>query len=1414
MKHKFHYLISALFTLGMMLVPEGIIAQCVPGKTISLYGGGTSIDICATTKIRLHPGSGGPNVFAITNPEGIIEAIETKNVIDLGNLSAGNKRIYGVSWWGTLHNPVGEDIMTAEFADFCYELSANFIEVNIAGGSTGTITPTVADVCLEGDQASLMAEHTNFEVGSGYELIYVLTSGDDLVIQNVNASPSFDVTSAGTYTIHPLFYDPATLDLGIVEIGVTTGFDVNGLLRQGGGEICAVLDVAGAKFSVNSPSAGSLTAQQSSICYEEDGTTLTAEVAESPIVPEGYASLYVLTSGEGLTIEQVGADPTFDVEGSGIYTIHTLVYDPNTLDLSIVEFGVTTGVDVNGLLSQGGGTICASLDVAGARFSVDNPMAGTLLPVDAIIGCETTATLSASTEQAPSVPDGYSVLYVLTSGDELTIQNVSAEPTFDVSAGGLYTIHTLVYDPETLDLGIVEVGVTTGVDVNGLLRQGGGEICAALDVAGAKFNVNSPSAGSLTAQQASICYEEGGTTLIAEVVESPTVPEGYASLYVLTSGEGLTIEQVGADPTFDVEGSGIYTIHTLVYDPNTLDLGIVEFGVTTGVDVNGLLIQGGGTICASLDVAGARFSIDNPMAGTLLPVDTTIGCVATATLSASTDQAPSVPDGYSVLYVLTSGDELTIQNVNAEPTFEVSAGGLYTIHTLVYDPETLDLGIVEVGVTTGVDVNGLLRQGGGEICAALDVAGAKFNVNSPSAGSLQSDHANLCFEDDSITISAIHASEPVAPAGFSIIYVLTSGDDLVIQNVSADPSFDVDETGIYTIHTLVYDPATLDLGIVEVGVTTGVDVNGLLVQGGGSICAALDVPGARFELASPDAGTLSATASEICYAGSPVMLEATTQTAPSVPSGYETIYVLTRGSELTIQNVNSAPSFEVEDAGWYTIHTLVYDPNTLDLGIVEIGVTTGVDVNGLLTQGGGSICASLDVAGATFSVGPGAGTLSPTATEGCEESFVIAAEHVDMPYVPEGYSTLYVLTSGPTLVIEQVSADPSFTVDTTGMFTIHTLVYDTATLDLGIVQIGVTTGVDVNGLLVQGGGDVCAALDVAGAVFMVAAPSAGTLSASATFVCFDGTSSLLEATVDQAPTVPMGYSSLYVLTQGDDLVIRQVGAAPSFTVDVAGTYTIHTLVYDSTTLDLSIVEIGATTGVDVNGLLVQGGGSICAALDVSGAAFTTGPSAGTLTADQSSPSLAGGDSTTISASVDQEPFVPSGYSVLYVLTSGEGLIIENVSDSPSFSVTSEGRYTIHTLVYDPTTLDLSIVEIGVTTGVDVNGLLVQGGGAVCAALDVAGASFEAAVGATARAQTLEIERVWHDGYQIRAIVHSDATLDAPIQINHLSGLPLYQDVQTFFRGTNTLEITLPMEVPSTLYFVRIGSETHKIVKNW
>jgi len=56
--------------------------------------------------------------------------------------------------------------------------------------------------------------------------------------------------------------------------------------------------------------------------------------------------------------------------------------------------------------------------------------------------------------------------------------------------------------------------------------------------------------------------------------------------------------------------------------------------------------------------------------------------------------------------------------------------------------------------------------------------------------------------------------------------------------------------------------------------------------------------------------------------------------------------------------------FSVSDPGAYAIHTLVYDPNTIDPSLVELGFTSATEIHALLLQGGGSICGALDLVGA------------------------------------------------------------------------------------------------------------------------------------------------------------------------------------------------------------------------------------------------------------------------------------------------------------------------------------------------------------------------------------------------------------------------------------------------------------------
>ncbi|HEY0110038.1 MAG TPA: hypothetical protein VGB67_10450, partial [Fibrella sp.] len=137
-------------------------------------------------------------------------------------------------------------------------------------------------------------------------------------------------------------------------------------------------------------------------------------------------------------------------------------------------------------------------------------------------------------------------------------------------------------------------------------------------------------------------------------------------------------------------------------------------------------------------------------AGTLLPAISTV-CASTmtsVTLSATDNGGRVVPAGYSVRYVLTKGANLVIQQTSATPSFTVPAtdAGIYTIHTLVYSPATLDLSVVVPGTTTAMDVMNRIQSN--QICADLDVTGARIKVNYASAPIiLGAAKANSCLGD-------------------------------------------------------------------------------------------------------------------------------------------------------------------------------------------------------------------------------------------------------------------------------------------------------------------------------------------------------------------------------------------------------------------------------------------------------------------------------------------------------------------------------------------------------------------------------------------------------------------------------------------------------------------------------------------
>jgi len=820
-------------------------------------------------------------------------------------------------------------------------------DTSSCAADAGSLVANALDTCFL--DAPLMISATpsgDAVVPDGYSTLFVLTQGSDLVIQNVGEEPSFEVEAEGIFTIHTLVYvaDSASedfLDLSVVELGATTGGDVLNLIEQN--DICADLDAVGAPIEVISCTADDCEADAGTLaanpfddkdCLEsaEDSITISATPNEDAVIPTGYITAYVLTSTDSLVIQDTNAEPVFTVQDTGLYTIHTLVYVSNPeindfLDLSGIVPGETTGSDVLDLIKEQG--ICASLDVAGAPFMIGlcetdtatcEADAGTLtgieLTEDDCIDLEdtlSTVAISALPVGDAVVPEGYTSIFVLTATDSLVIEAVSDTSAFSVVDTGLYTIHTLVYSDDTtsedfLDLGVVEFGKTTGGEILELIASQA--ICASLDAEGLSFNVMAcdtdttmadtceADAGTLTAVELTDedCIDTADSASVVTISATPdgnvNIPEGYTSIFVLTSTDSLVIEEVADTPLFEVAEAGLYTIHTLVYSADTasedfLDLDVVSFGETTGGDVIALIQEA--DICASLDATGATFEVTEceditpapngiffseyvegsssnkaleiynatgedvdlsnytiqtfingntdprfeftPM-GTLAAGDVFVICNNNFSAQENCDTTATVAsfngDDAIALYNNTNGDTLDIIGVIGEDPgseWEV-VDGTTQDHTIIRYPEIMmgntdwttaqdewfALPIDEFD-SLGFHTVGMRDTTMADTCEAA--AGTLTAVELTDEDCIDAaDSASV------VTISATPDGNINIPDGYTSIFVLTSTDSLVIEAVADTPAFDVMETGVYTIHTLVYTDDTtsedfLDLSIVS-----------------------------------------------------------------------------------------------------------------------------------------------------------------------------------------------------------------------------------------------------------------------------------------------------------------------------------------------------------------------------------------------------------------------------------------------------------------------------------------------------------------------------------------------------------------------------------------------------------------------
>lgn len=865
----------------------------------------------------------------------------------------------------------------------------------------GTLKKT--SLCFLPDQTLLKAFHRgDAVVPEGYQKVYLLTHGDQQVIEQIANEAIFELPMSdslqGVYGIHTLVYNPATLNLGDVALHQSPLSQVNDQLLQGGGTICAALDLDGAEVQFGEcelpckASAGTLLANPISCFTPGEEVTLSAKVQAAPIIPSGFTYLYLLVNQADEAILNLDHMPSFQLLSPGNYSIHTLVYDTTTLDLNaLAELGPLTLTGIDTLLKQGGGAICGALDKHGAVFQLVNcpapcqVNAGTLSVKSNPCLSDSAVVISATTKNNPTVPNGHLVRYLLSSGAAKIVRQISNTPSFTVSDTGVYTIHTMVFDTATFKVDSLAFGEIQVAALDSALDS----LCGDVDLTGAVFNVKtcppficSAKAGALVLND-STCLYNGKATLSATVAVAPLVPFGYDAVYLLTYGNAKVVDQISTTPTFDVTREGHYVIQAFVYDTAAFKLDSIRIGQMTATEIQALLVQGGGSICGALDTIGAVFNLEvcsscPASAGTL--TSNTDPCLENgkATLTVYNLDAPTVPSGFKLAYLL-SNDSNVIEQVSDSAVFVVDRMGLFTVHTLVYDYALLDLSTIETGVTKVSQLNSQLTQGGGTMCGALDVKGFSFFVIpcpvvcDARAGTLRL-ASESCLLNGVATIEAAHDKAPVVPEGFEVRYLLSVTDLQVIRAISTTPAFNVSAVGAYKIHTLVYDPVQLNINDIKLNITRVADVDSWLYPSGGDICGAIDKKGVGFNVekcgddCGLSTGSLGIGNANICITNGNAILSAFIINQPFVLAGYKVKYLLSYGNNQTILQTSDDPVFRVNQTGKFSIHVFVYNPTTFNINAAVLGTSTIADVDQLLVQGGGTICGALDLTGVEFQV--------------------------------------------------------------------------------------------------------------------------------------------------------------------------------------------------------------------------------------------------------------------------------------------------------------------------------------------------------------------------------------------------------------------------------------------------------------
>jgi len=210
-----------------------------------------------------------------------------------------------------------------------------------------------------------------------FEEIYILVSLPDLIIYQINQSPTFPIEHPGNYAIYHMVAelsdntDPNYIDIDQI-INLNDAFT---LLFQGGGDRCGHIGESNATVSIPNPQSGSIISETTELCLTNGIAFVNFQSDLNYQIPAGYQLFYLLVNADDI-ITSISINSIFQVFSAGKYKVHSMVanLDDQTSIGYIDPIGILDGQtniqDVCLTLSTCNGDICASIDTIGLSFNV------------------------------------------------------------------------------------------------------------------------------------------------------------------------------------------------------------------------------------------------------------------------------------------------------------------------------------------------------------------------------------------------------------------------------------------------------------------------------------------------------------------------------------------------------------------------------------------------------------------------------------------------------------------------------------------------------------------------------------------------------------------------------------------------------------------------------------------------------------------------------------------------------------------------------------------------------------------------------------------------------------------------------------------------------------------------------------